>query len=95
MMMRGAMAIMAVMALLGSGGAAMLQQDKDYLSSIEADKIRDAETGNARVKLFLTFADDRLKKFQYEVEHPSGNRHGDMLVSLRTSPISRKECLSQ
>ena len=57
-------------------------QQKDYLSSVEADKIRDAETVNDRIKLFLTFADDRLKKFQYELEHPSANRHGDMLNSL-------------
>jgi hypothetical protein len=55
---------------------------KDYLSSVEADKIRDAETANERIKLFLTFADDRLKKFQYELDHPSSNRHGDMLNSL-------------
>ncbi|HEY6269745.1 MAG TPA: hypothetical protein VIX11_15695 [Candidatus Acidoferrum sp.] len=55
---------------------------KDYLSAVEADKIRDAETANERIKLFLTFADDRLKKFQYELDHPSSNRHGDMLNSL-------------
>jgi hypothetical protein len=55
---------------------------KDYLSAAEADKIRDAETVNERIKLFLTFADDRLKKFQYELDHPSSNRHGDMLNSL-------------
>ena len=55
---------------------------KDYLSAVEADKIRDAETVNERIKLFLTFADDRLKKFQYELDHPSSNRHGDMLNSL-------------
>ena len=57
-------------------------QQKDYLSAVEADKIRDAETVNERIKLFLTFADDRLKKFQYELEHPSTNRHGDTLNSL-------------
>jgi hypothetical protein len=57
-------------------------QQKDYLSALEADKIRDAETVNERIRLFLTFADDRLKKFQYELEHPSTNRHGDMLNSL-------------
>jgi hypothetical protein len=57
-------------------------QRKDYLSAVEADKIRDAETVNERIKLFLTFADDRLKKFQYELDHPSTNRHGDMLNSL-------------
>lgn len=57
-------------------------QQKDYLSALEADKIRDAETPNERIKLFLTFADDRLKKFQYELAHPSANRHADMLNSL-------------
>jgi hypothetical protein len=57
-------------------------QQKDYLSALEADKIRDAETVNERIKLFLTFADDRLRKFQYELEHPSSNRHSDMLNSL-------------
>ena len=53
--------------------------EKDYLSSIEADKIRDAETPNERVKLFISFAEDRLKKFQYELDHPSGNKHADIL----------------
>ena len=55
---------------------------KDYLTNLEADKIRDAETVNDRIKLFLSFAEDRLKKFQYELEHPSSNRHSDMLNSL-------------
>jgi len=55
---------------------------KDYLTAVEADKIRDAETVNERIILFLTFADDRLKKFKYELEHPSTNRHADMLNSL-------------
>jgi hypothetical protein len=62
-------------------------QQKDYLSAVEADKIRDAETVNERIKLFLTFADDRLKKFQYELEHPSTNRHVDMLNSLLNAYI--------
>ena len=57
-------------------------QGKDYLSALEADKIRDAETSNERIKLFLSFAEDRLKKFQYEIEHPSSNRHGEMLNAL-------------
>jgi hypothetical protein len=59
--------------------------DKDYLSDLEADKIRDAETPNERVELFLTFADDRLKKFQYELEHPSPNKHREMLNYLMNS----------
>ncbi len=57
-------------------------EQKDYLSSMESDKIRDAETTNDRLKLFVTFADDRLKKFQYELQHPSANRHGEMLNGL-------------
>ena len=59
--------------------------EKDYLSDVEADKIRNAETPNERVKLFLTFADDRLKKFQYELEHPSPNKHAEMLNYLMNS----------
>src|SRR6202165_4462989 len=62
-------------------------QQKDYLTALEADKIRDAETVNERIKLFLTFADDRLKKFQYELDHPSTNRHGDMLNSLMNAYV--------
>lgn len=61
--------------------------EKDYLSTIEADKIRDAETPNERVQLFLIFADDRLKKFQYELEHPSPNKHTEMLNYLMNSYI--------
>lgn len=61
--------------------------DKDYLSTIEADKIRDAETPNERIILFLTFADDRLKKFQYELEHPSPNKHTELLNYLMNSYI--------
>lgn len=61
--------------------------DKDYLSGVEADKIRDAETPNERIKLFLEFAQDRLKKFQYELEHPSPNKHTEMLNYLMNSYI--------
>jgi hypothetical protein len=65
-----------------SGVFAKAAQQKDYLSALEADKIRDAETTNERVKLFITFADDRLKKFQYELEHPSPNHHEEILNGL-------------
>lgn len=75
-------AIAACLVLPAESVPALAQDQKDYLSSIESEKIRDAETTNERIKLFLTFADDRLKKFQYELEHPSGNRHVDMLNSL-------------
>lgn len=61
---------------------AALPPQKDYLSSIEADKIRDAETPNERITLFLSFADDRMKKLQYELDHPSQARHTEMINSL-------------
>jgi hypothetical protein len=64
-------------------GSVMAQApQKDYLSLQESEKIRDAETTNQRIQLFMTFADDRLKKFQYELEHPSTNKHPDMLNAL-------------
>lgn len=71
-----------LLALLGGLAPARAQVKKDYLSALEADKIRDAETSTARVKLFLTFADDRLKKFQYELEHPSLSNHVLILNSF-------------
>ena len=42
-------------------------QQKDYLSDSESDKIRDADTPALRIKLYISFAEDRLKKFEYEV----------------------------
>jgi hypothetical protein len=60
---------------------------KDYLSALESDKIRDAEGTNERIKLFLTFADDRLKKFQYELQHPSSNKHPEMLNALMNAYV--------
>jgi hypothetical protein len=42
-------------------------QKKDYLSEAESDKIRDAETPGERIRLFIVFAEERLKKFQYEL----------------------------
>lgn len=61
---------------------ASVAPQKDYLSQIEADKIRDAETPNERITLFLSFADDRLKKLQYELDHPSESNHFEMINSL-------------
>ncbi|HXJ04045.1 MAG TPA: hypothetical protein VNH65_03045 [Candidatus Acidoferrum sp.] len=76
-------AILAMSLFLGAEiTRAALPGQKDYLSSIEADKIREAESPDERIKLFLSFADDRLKKLQYELEHPSQNRHVEMLNSL-------------
>jgi hypothetical protein len=58
-------------------------QKKEYLSDEEADKIRDADTPNLRVKLYLTFAADRLKKFQYELDRTvPQSRRGETLNGL-------------
>jgi hypothetical protein len=55
-------------------------QKKDYLSETEADKIRDAETPSERIKLFISFAADRIKKLQYEFAHP-GELHRDERIN--------------
>ena len=53
-----AIVILGFCGTLGAvAGAAGQMTQKDYLSSIEADKIRDAETPNERIALFLTFAE--------------------------------------
>jgi len=56
--------ILLVVSFAGVLGASVPAQvpEKDYLTNIEADKIRDAETPNERIKLFIMFADDRNKK---------------------------------
>ena len=48
-------------------GATAAAQKKEYLTQSEADKIRDAETPAERIRIFIIFAEDRLKKFQYEL----------------------------
>jgi hypothetical protein len=75
----------ACLALILIAAARGQATQKDYLSALEADKIRDAETPNERIKLFLQFADDRLKKFQYELDHPAQSRHAEMLNYLMNS----------
>lgn len=75
----------ALLSFLIASPARAQRPQKDYLSDLEADKIRDAETPNERVTLYMTFAEDRLKKFQYELEHPSPNKHREMLNYLMNS----------
>ncbi len=86
---RGEIIGLLAMVLVGAAAntAADAAQKKDYLSAVEADKIRDAETTDERIKLFLAFADDRLKKFQYELEHPSMNHHPEILNALMNAYI--------
>ena len=81
--------LLIAMLALGALAVASTAQvpQKDYLSNQEADKIRDAETTNERIKLFMEFADDRLKKFQYELEHPAPSNHLQMLNYLMNSYV--------
>jgi len=50
------------------------ESKRDYLTTLESDKIRDAEQPALRIKLFIEFAADRLKKFHYELARPSSER---------------------
>jgi len=75
-----ALLLAAVLAPLGgAGGAATAaqQQKKDYLSPLEADQIRDAVTISERVKLFLGYAADRLRKIDYELERKDKEKDRD------------------
>jgi hypothetical protein len=55
---------------------------KDYLSDNEADQIRDADTPADRIKLFISFAADRVKKLQYEFAHPGELHRNDRINTL-------------
>jgi hypothetical protein len=76
-------AMLASAATVVAPRAAAQQEKKDYLTDSEADKIRDAMLPPDRIKLFISFADDRLKKFQYELARttPEGRR-SEILNSL-------------
>jgi hypothetical protein len=54
---------------------------KDYLSDDEAGKIRDADTPEARIKLYLAFAEDRLKKFDYELKRTVPERRRSEILN--------------
>ena len=62
-------------------------QKKDYLSDAEADKIRDSDTTSERIKLFISFASDRIKKLQYEFAHP-GELHRDERINTLINAYS-------
>lgn len=69
-------------AALISAAAPAFAQKKDYLSDAEADKIRDADTTSERIKLFISFASDRIKKLQYEFAHPGELRRDEKINTL-------------
>jgi hypothetical protein len=74
-------ALICSIALVGAANPA--PQKKEYLTDAESDKIREAVDPGDRIKLFVSFAEDRLKKFQYEAARkPADRRRSEMLNSL-------------
>ena len=79
---------MLVAGILIAAALPVHAQRRDYLTGLEGDKIRDAESPSLRIKLFVGFAADRLRKFQYELVRPSADRRrGDRLTSLLNAYI--------
>ncbi len=74
----------ALLTHVPSAAANAAPQKKEYLSEIEADKIRDAGATGARIVLFAGFASDRIKKLQYEFAHmdPTDTKRAERLNSL-------------
>lgn len=70
-----------LMLLAAARPVTALPQHKDYLSVEEADKIRDADTPSLRIKLYLSFADDRLKKFEYEIHRTVPERRRSEILN--------------
>ncbi|MGB6075778.1 MAG: hypothetical protein WBG29_09095 [Candidatus Acidiferrales bacterium] len=60
---------------------ARAQEQPDFLSPGEADKIREAQDPNDRIKLVLDFADDRLKKVEYELKLTTPQVHKPELLN--------------
>jgi len=77
--MRHRHSILFALALLAGllAAPAASAQGRDFLTTLEADRIRDAETSSERIKLFVGFAADRIRKFQYEQARPNPDRRRD------------------
>lgn len=77
------LASVALSPLILARPAVAQRQHPDYLSDAEADRIRDADTPSQRIKLYLSFAEDRLKKFDYELNRKVPEaRRSEILNSL-------------
>jgi len=79
--LRTGLCVLLVAGLLQPAAPGAAAQQKDYLSGLEADKIRDAEPPAERIKLFISFAADRLKKIQYELSRTSPDRRRGQRVN--------------
>jgi len=72
-----------IFSVASPGAANPAPQKKEYLTDSETDKIREAMEPGERIKLFISFAEDRLKKFQYEAaRRPADRRRSEILNSL-------------
>lgn len=73
-------------ALVAPASALARPPQHDYLTHGEANKIRNANSSNDRIKLFLDFAQDRLDRFQRELKMPgAGPRWADFLNDILDS----------
>jgi hypothetical protein len=78
-----AFACCAQLLVLSAFTSSARAQKKDYLSDTEDAQIRDSDTPADRIKLFISFASDRIKKLQYEFAHPGDSLHrADRLNAL-------------
>jgi chromosome segregation ATPase len=68
---------------LARARAPLPQERKEYLTESEANKIRDAYEPAERIALYMKFAEDRLKKFQYELNRKvQDRRRAEVLNNL-------------
>jgi hypothetical protein len=72
-----------IMLLSASAHAQGPDPSRDYLTPQEADQIRDVFEPSAKIHLLLTFSEDRLKKFEYELKRTTPeNRREEILNGL-------------
>jgi hypothetical protein len=77
------LAVIALGSMTFARAAIAQRQRPDYLSDSEADQIRNADTPTLRIKLYVSFAEDRLKKFDYELNRKVPEaRRSEILNSL-------------
>ncbi|HEV2488647.1 MAG TPA: hypothetical protein VGT03_02475 [Candidatus Acidoferrales bacterium] len=81
--LRRDLAVLALACICGTVAARAWArpEQRDFLSPAEADKIREAKSPNDRVRLFVLFADDRMKKFQYELSRKEASQNRDVLLN--------------
>lgn len=85
---RALMLVLAALALTAGATVAVAQDETDFLSPSEADRVRNAPEPNDRIKLFVAFAGDRLKKLQYELQLTSPQMHKEQILNGLLSAYS-------